>query len=195
MTIDVVSELQGTVVALLVRPGDSVRFGGALALIESMKMHHEVAAPADGIVESIAVAEGSTLAVGDTLMALGDPVESATGAMLPPPDVTSASTVPLGLNRPDLSEVIERHEGGLDAARPDAVAKRRRRGRRTARENVADLVDDGSFIEYGPLVIAAQRRRRGRHDRPGRHVRHLDLGRIIVLCIVRFLVHRVALLH
>jgi acetyl-CoA carboxylase carboxyltransferase component len=33
-------------------------------------------------------------------------------------------------------------------------------GRRTARENVADLVDDGSFVEYGPVVIAAQRRRR-----------------------------------
>ncbi len=69
MAIDVVSNLQGTVVALLVRPGDPVRSGGALALIESMKMHHEVVAPADGVVESIAVAEGSTLVVGDALMA------------------------------------------------------------------------------------------------------------------------------
>ena len=41
-----------------------------------------------------------------------------------------------------------------------AVERRRAVGRRTARENVADLVDDGSFVEYGPLVIAAQRRRR-----------------------------------
>ena len=49
---------------------------------------------------------------------------------------------------------------GLDAARPDAVARRREVGRRTARENVADLVDEGSFVEYGPVVIAAQRRRR-----------------------------------
>ena len=71
--------------------------------------------------------------------------------------------LPTGLDRPDLTEVIARHEGGLDAARPDAVAKRRRRGRRTARENVADLVDEGSLIEYGPLVIAAQRRQ----TRPG----------------------------
>ncbi len=46
------------------------------------------------------------------------------------------------------------------AARPDAVARRRKVGRRTARENVADLVDEGSFVEYGPVVIAAQRRRR-----------------------------------
>src|SRR5207253_1999036 len=52
------------------------------------------------------------------------------------------------------------HEVGHDHRRPDAVARRRASGQRTARENVADLVDDGSFVEYAPLVIAAQRRRR-----------------------------------
>ena len=66
--------------------------------------------------------------------------------------------------RADLAEVVERHERGLDANRPTAVARRRQRGRRTARENLADLVDDGSFVEYGPLVIAAQRRRRSLDD-------------------------------
>ena len=60
----------------------------------------------------------------------------------------------------DLAEVIERHDIGLDHRRPDAVARRRATGQRTARENVADLVDDGSFVEYAPLVVAAQRRRR-----------------------------------
>ena len=53
-----------------------------------------------------------------------------------------------------------RHAIGLDAARPDAVARRRKTGQRTARENIDDLCDAGSFVEYGPLVIAAQRRRR-----------------------------------
>src|SRR5262249_53224511 len=66
--------------------------------------------------------------------------------------------------RPDLAEVIARHDVGLDAARSDAVARRRNVGRRTARENVADLVDDGSLVEYGPVVIAAQRRRRALDD-------------------------------
>ena len=66
--------------------------------------------------------------------------------------------------RPDLAETVARHEIGLDAARPDAVERRRKVGRRTARENVADLVDDGSFVEYGPVVIAAQRRRRALDD-------------------------------
>ena len=58
-----------------------------------------------------------------------------------------------------------RSVGGLaGAARPDAVARRREQGRRTARENVADLVDEGSFVEYRPLIVrragaAAARRR------------------------------------
>jgi acetyl-CoA carboxylase carboxyltransferase component len=56
--------------------------------------------------------------------------------------------------------VRARHAVGLDEARPDAVARRRRTGQRTARENIEDLLDDGSLVEYGPLAIAAQRRRR-----------------------------------
>jgi acetyl-CoA carboxylase carboxyltransferase component len=62
--------------------------------------------------------------------------------------------------RADLAEVVTRHEIGLDDARPDAVARRRERGQRTARENIDDLCDDSTFVEYGPLVLAAQRRRR-----------------------------------
>ncbi|NEW54011.1 carbamoyl-phosphate-synthetase, partial [Nocardia cyriacigeorgica] len=47
---------------------------------------------------------------------------------------------------------------------PDAVAKRRRLRRRTARENIADLVDADSFVEYGGLAVAAQSRRRSAED-------------------------------
>jgi acetyl-CoA carboxylase carboxyltransferase component len=66
--------------------------------------------------------------------------------------------------REDLRKVRERHAIGLDAARPEAVAKRHECGRRTARENLAELVDDGTFVEYGPLVFAAQERRRSREE-------------------------------
>lgn len=52
------------------------------------------------------------------------------------------------------------HDPTLDNARPEAVAKRHDRGKRTARENIADLCDGDSFIEYGALAIAAQRSRR-----------------------------------
>jgi acetyl-CoA carboxylase carboxyltransferase component len=61
--------------------------------------------------------------------------------------------------RPDLAELRERLAATTDERRPEAVAKRRATGQRTARENVADLVDPGTFVEYGALAIAAQRQR------------------------------------
>ena len=69
-----------------------------------------------------------------------------------------------GGERAGLRAMRERHEIGLDAARAQEVAKRHERGRRTARENLAELVDDGTFVEYGPLLFAAQERRRSREE-------------------------------
>jgi acetyl-CoA carboxylase carboxyltransferase component len=66
--------------------------------------------------------------------------------------------------RPELIEMIRRHAFGLDENRPDAVAKRQKKNQRTARANVEDLCDAGSFIEYGALAIAAQRGRRSEED-------------------------------
>src|SRR3954467_7474347 len=65
-----------------------------------------------------------------------------------------------GALRDDLADLLRRRALTEDAARPDAVARRHERGGRTARENVADLVDEGSFVEYGRFAIAAQRQRR-----------------------------------
>jgi acetyl-CoA carboxylase carboxyltransferase component len=66
--------------------------------------------------------------------------------------------------REDLAELLRRRALTEDAARPDAVARRHAAGGRTARENVADLVDPGSFVEYGRFAIAAQRQRRDVQD-------------------------------
>jgi acetyl-CoA carboxylase carboxyltransferase component len=66
--------------------------------------------------------------------------------------------------REDLAELLARRALTEDAARPDAVAKRHAAGGRTARENLADLVDPGSFVEYGRFAIAAQRGRREVQD-------------------------------
>src|SRR3954454_16696124 len=60
----------------------------------------------------------------------------------------------------DLAALLARRALTEDAARPDAVAKRHAQGGRTARENVEDLVDPGSWVEYGRFAIAAQRARR-----------------------------------
>jgi acetyl-CoA carboxylase carboxyltransferase component len=62
--------------------------------------------------------------------------------------------------RADLTEVLERRALTRDEARPDAVERRRASGGRMARENIADLVDPGSFVEYGRFAVAAQRGRR-----------------------------------
>lgn len=59
-----------------------------------------------------------------------------------------------------LDEVLARRFLTTDRARPEKVAGWHERGRRTARENIADLVDPGSFVEYGRFVTAAQERRR-----------------------------------
>lgn len=66
--------------------------------------------------------------------------------------------------RDDLAELLARRALTEDAARPDAVEKRHAAGGRTARENLADLVDPGSFVEYGRFAIAAQRGRRDVSD-------------------------------
>jgi acetyl-CoA carboxylase carboxyltransferase component len=69
-----------------------------------------------------------------------------------------------GEERQDLAELRARRALTEDAARPDAVERRHERGGRTARENLDDLVDPGSFVEYGRFAIAAQRRRRDLQD-------------------------------
>ena len=122
-------------------------------LIESMKMHHAIESPCDGTVAGVLVAVGATVMAGVAVASVMPGVVAQT-------EVEDAARGDRSAVRLDLAEVQARHAIGLDAARPQAVERRRAVGRRTARENVADLVDDGSFIEYGPLVIAAQRRRR-----------------------------------
>jgi acetyl-CoA carboxylase carboxyltransferase component len=116
-----------------------------------------VLAESSGIVRDLAVAVGDVVEEGQLLLTL------APGA---PADASAAETAeqPDGRERADLRAVRERHEIGLDAARPDAVEKRRERGRRTARENLSELIDEGTFVEYGPLLFAAQEQRRPREE-------------------------------
>jgi acetyl/propionyl-CoA carboxylase alpha subunit/acetyl-CoA carboxylase carboxyltransferase component len=149
--------LAGTVVAVAVVPGDPVAAGDELLVIEAMKMEHEVRTQAAGLVREVAAAVGATVAPGDILVVLAG---SGTDAAEQAP----AREVPLDHIRPDLAEVRERHRTGLDEGRPEVTERRHAAGRRTARENIADLTDPGSFTEYGALTIAAQRRRRPLDD-------------------------------
>ncbi len=153
----VAAPMQGTVVSIEVREGDTVYPGQPLLVMEAMKMEHEVAAAVGGTVRQILVAIGDAVFEGSPLVLVeeGDAEGDARGA---------DEEIDLDRVRPDLEEALRRQAGTQDAARPEAVARRRATGQRTARENVLDLCDPGSFVEYGSLVIAAQRRRRSLDD-------------------------------
>jgi len=153
----VCAPMQGTIVSVDVRPGEAVRQGQSLLVMTAMKMEHVILAPAGGIVGRVRVAAGDTVLEGHVLLTLE--LRDAGGA------VTDGSTPAASDDaRTDLADVQRRHAATLDEARSAAVARRRTAGQRTARENVADLCDPGTFIEYGGLAIAAQRQRRSVTD-------------------------------
>jgi acetyl/propionyl-CoA carboxylase alpha subunit len=154
---EVTAPFSGTVVVLPVAPGEHVAAGAPVVVLESMKMEHVVVAALSGVVADLSVAVGDTVGEG-ALLARLDPDDVQVT------HVEGDTVVDLDEIRPDLAAVVERHAYGLDEHRPDAVAKRRRTGQRTARENVADLCDEDSFVEYGALAVAAQRQRRSLDD-------------------------------
>lgn len=148
--IEAVAPTAATLVSLLVGVGDVVRRGQPVAVLEAMKMEHEVVAPTGGRVEAVVRAVGEHVPEGEAVLRLS--FESEIDEV--DPGAAEAA------ERKDLDDVRFRHSLVDDAARPAAVARRHATGRRTARENVADLCEPESFREYGPLVIAAQRTRR-----------------------------------
>jgi acetyl-CoA carboxylase carboxyltransferase component len=150
-----------TLVEFLVQPGQAVRAGQPLLVLEAMKMEHEICAPADAVVHEWLVAVGDLVAEGDALLRLGPAGDG--GAAAAPADVATAEPINAG-PRADLQALVDRQALTEDTARPEAVARRHALGLRTARENIADLCDPGSFIEYGALAIAAQSSRRSLDD-------------------------------
>jgi acetyl/propionyl-CoA carboxylase alpha subunit/acetyl-CoA carboxylase carboxyltransferase component len=156
-SVAVPAPLQGTIVAIDVEEGDLVRPGQQIAVLESMKMEHLVAAPHGGRVTRLVAEAGATLMQDEAILYL-EPAE------IDAHDVAEEEDVDLDHIRPDLAELIERHAITLDENRPASVERRRKTNQRTARENIAQLVDEGSFVEYGSLAIAAQRRRRAVDD-------------------------------
>ena len=133
-----------------------VAAGGRLAVVEAMKMQHVVTATSAGVIRRHLVHPGDTVDEGQPLLVVAPAEAAATAA--------AAVAHDLDAERADLAETRRRHRLTLDAARPAAVERRHAQGRRTARENIAGLVDPGSFLEYGALAIAAQRGRREEQD-------------------------------
>ena len=149
----------GSVIAIEVQPGQRVRAGQVLVLLESMKMEVPLEAPRSAEVRWIGCAIGDTVSEGEDLLRLAPIAEDS----LPEPSA-AAQPVQVPGPRADLLRLQARRALLADAARPDAVARRHASGLRTARENVDDLLDAGSFTEYGGFAVAAQRSRRTLED-------------------------------
>ena len=159
----VCAPMASTVVAVMVAEGERVEAGQPLVIVEAMKMEHELRAEAPGQVLAVRTRSGESVEDGDVLLELADvPAEDRS---IPAAPSTATATPTAGAPiRQDLQELRDRLAATTDAARPEAVARRRANGLRTARENIADLCDAGSFVEYGALAIAAQRSRRSLED-------------------------------
>jgi acetyl-CoA carboxylase carboxyltransferase component len=157
--------LQSQVVEVCVAVGDTVRAGDPLVIVEAMKMEHELRAEADARVVELLCVAGDVVHDGDALLVLAPMVQTQSAATdsLHATDLAEGAT-PVATGRADLARLRARERFLPDAARPEAVAKRHALGLRTARENIADLCDEGSFIEYGALAVAAQRSRRSAED-------------------------------
>jgi len=179
--------MASTIVDVLVARGASVSAGQAVVIVEAMKMEHELCAGVDGTIAELLVQPGDAVDEGDVLVRLQAAAArdvAGLGAQSPgavrlaaaaaEPGVVAAMNridgddddVPpqAAALRADLRDLQQRLAFTTDAARPEAVARRRARGQRTARENIDDLCDPGSFIEYGALALAAQRSRRPLDD-------------------------------
>ena len=66
-TTDVVAQMPGAVYKQILHPGDTVKEGAPILILEAMKMEMEVPSPVDGIVDAINVSVGSQVATGDVL--------------------------------------------------------------------------------------------------------------------------------
>jgi acetyl-CoA carboxylase carboxyltransferase component len=176
------SPLQAQLVQWLVAPGVDVAAGDVLVILEAMKMEHEIRAPHAGRLTELYFQAGETVGEGEVLASWMQmdsvPVQretdahaqvaSAVSSALPDAPQTQAHGAghPAAQDAPraDLKKLQDRLAFTQDAQRPEAVAKRHATGLRTARENIADLCDPDSFVEYGALAVAAQSRRRSADD-------------------------------
>ena len=151
-TVGLSAPIQGTIVSLDVAVGDEIRKGQQVAVVEAMKMEHIIAADRDGIVREITMATGDVVLEGYPIVFIEE--AEVTGGV-----VAEEEELDLDYIRPDLQQIYKHHAYTLDENRPEAVAKRKGRGYRMPRENIAQLMDPGSFKEYWPLIVARQHTR------------------------------------
>ena len=153
----ILAPMPGSITAIAVKKGTKIEAGQALLVIEAMKMESLVEAEVGGIIEQILIKKGDVVNEQQALFFLkpNEEEEEIEGQII---------NYDLDIIRPELAELQERKALLHDENRPIAVSKRKKKAKQTARENIAQLCDKDTFLEFGSLIVAAQRSRRKLED-------------------------------
>jgi acetyl/propionyl-CoA carboxylase alpha subunit/acetyl-CoA carboxylase carboxyltransferase component len=145
-----IAPISGVIVEIGASPGESLGIQTEIVVIEAMKMQTVVRVERAGLLLELFVQVGDLVRAGQILAAYeaSDDVQD---------EIADGEAADLDSVRPRLDEVLRRKRLASDAGRPEAVTRRHESGMPTARETVAALCDPGSFVEYGALVLPAQR--------------------------------------
>ena len=142
-SVGLATPMQGTIVEIGVAVGDQVRVGQAVAVVEAMKLQHDIRADRNGVVCAVSMAQGDVVREGYPIVFIHE-TDVEGGAL------EADAGVDLNHIRGDLEEVNDLIRNTFDAAHAEAAAALHENGRRTPRENLDDLMDEGSFREFGP---------------------------------------------
>lgn len=152
------SPLSGLVNKISVEIGQKIQKGQEVALLESMKMEHVIRAESQGTVKQVQAKKGSSINEGDAIIffesSIPDKNQEEDQASMSAEEEEDTNVL-----RPDLEDLFKTRHLQSDESRSRAVQRRKAAGFLTARENLARLIDHGTFIEWGDLMIAAQRTR------------------------------------
>ena len=142
-SVGLVAPMQGTIVSINVDVGEEVHAGQVVAAVEAMKLQHDIRVERSGVVAAISMSKGDVVREGYPIVFLFE--QDVEGGA-----IEADGGFDLDQIRNDLSEVNEYIERTLDEAHDEAVAALREKGRRTPRENIDDLLDTDTFMEFGP---------------------------------------------
>ena len=147
----IVAPITSTIVDVNVKNSSIVLKGQTIVTVESMKMQSSIAAPVSGSISDLNVSEGQTVEEGHWICCLTEKSNQKSKE--------SKSKIRINNENQVMSDFKREIEKTLDKEREQESLKRHTKGYRTARENLKDLVDADSFVEYGQLAVAAQRER------------------------------------
>ena len=145
----IVAAITSTIVDVNVQNSSIVSKGQIIVTVESMKMQSHIVASAAGMISDLKVTEGETVEEGQLICYLTEKSNQKNKEL--------ASKIQINNENQIMSDFESEIEKTLDKEREQEVIKRHSKGYRTARENLKDLVDANSFVEYGQLAVAAQR--------------------------------------